>query len=300
MFGNGGIRPELEKFLGRNQLHMFFGGFARRNIVTVAQAKKLKKEELEDIMNSISMPPAARERLLDILGKEDPDKKKKPKAPKPKPKPVVKTNKPAPSSLPGGSKAEVGDKTKTEASTYYHFKSTDKSEAAKYDAQVVQDPNKVAQVVSVEGGALWNTGATFEERDYTKAANDRWKEIMLDFNIPGSPVVITEFVNCNMDYSIILNRGKVKYIYDLSFKCKWKAKIEDSTVKGTLSIFDVVPDEDDEDWEFEVTVEGAGGNANTGKMLVTSAQTIFYDKLKSFLVEMRRRGPAPRASARQR
>merc|ERR1712014_491992 len=108
--------------------------------------------------------------------------------------------------------------------------------AAKFDAKKVEDPSKAVVWKAAKGASAWNPGNTFEDRDFTSACNKLWEKMMIGFNWPGTSLRVKSFSKTTMDYSILINRGKVKYIYDFSFKLEWTGKIDDKKVKGDLTM----------------------------------------------------------------
>jgi len=303
----GGPLYELQRFLGKHQLHSFYGGFAAKNITTIKALKKLSKEEIMKICAEMKMPKVAMERLLEELG----HKKKKapvtvpaklqPTVPKHNKKPVKNNKAPAigktgeTSSMEAKieEKKENGYLSKTQASTYYHFKSTDKSQAAKYDAKKVEDESK-AQFKAAKGASAWNPGNTFEDRDFTTFANARWKEMMKGFKFEGfGNVRVSRMSATNMDYSIIINRGRIKYIYDMAFTCEWKCEIEGTKVEGTLKVSEIAPDEDEDDWEYDVIVTKGGAVAGAiPKDVIMNNKPVIWGMIRELLAELKAKGPA--------
>merc|ERR1719419_92642 len=73
-------------------------------------------------------------------------------------------------------------KTKTEASTYYHFASTPAEQAAKFQPKkITSDDAQSKQFDNAIGASKWNPGNTFEDRDYTNLANNTWLDMMKEF-----------------------------------------------------------------------------------------------------------------------
>lgn len=295
----GGLRqPEFHKFLGRNQLHSFYAGFSKRELTTVAKVKALETKEILAIAAEMNMPPAAVDRLLEVLGKkkkkEEPrvpaeDLRKEPAEPRPPTnresdasKPTTTTTKPVQN---GSNSKGTDEKSKQTASTYYHFKSTDKAEAHKYDAKKV-DPNKATKWKAAPGASAWNSGCTFEDRDFTTDANALWEKMMIGFEWPGLNLKIKSFSTTAMDYSIIINRGKVKYIYDMNFTCKWKGVIDGEKVEGTIEMADICADDDD--WEFSVYSKKSNPSANTAIALIESSKQLILDKIDEFLSTLKK------------
>lgn len=312
MFGGGNsFTPELQRYLGKYQLHQFFGGFAAKNITSTAQLKKMSKEEIMKIGETMNMPVPAMDRLLEVL-KKVPKKKETVSTPasqdeKPKigggPRPPTNHERKSDQKTDDSQDdSQDGGKSKTEASTYYHFKSTDKDMAAKFDAKKVEEGQSV-EWKTAKGASAWNPGNTFEDRSFTTFANNRWKEMMTKWGWPGTDLRIKSFSKTNMEYSIIINRGKIKFIYDMSFTCQWVGKIDGTKVKGKLSVSDVMSDSTDDEWEFDVVSEERNTatmtaahkrrNAalNTARALIESGKQIIFDKLHELLKELKAKGP---------
>jgi len=284
--------PEFQRFLGKHQLHSFFSGFAKRNLTTTKKVKALETKEILSIAAEMKMPQAAVDRLLEVLGRKE--KKKEPNIPATEPRPPT-NRKETSDAKPKGEKTDSKPKdAKTNgdtengaatASSYYHFKSTDKEKAHKYDAKKV-DPKKATVWKPAAGASAWNPGNTFEDRDFTTDANALWKKMMTGFEWPGLNLKIHAFSTTAMDYSIIMNRGKVKYIYDCSFTAKWKGVVDGTKVEGTLEMADISADDDD--WEFSVYAKNSDASTNTAVALIQSSKQLILDKIDEFLTTLKR------------
>jgi len=295
MFGGNSFTPELQRYLGKYQLHQFFGGFAAQNITSTAQLKKLSKEAIMKIGDSMNMPRPAMDRLLEVL-KKIPKKGKtttpasaseKPSvAPRPPTNHERKTESGSADVIPSGGEK----KSKTEDSTYYHFKSTDKDQAAKFDAKKVEAGTGV-EWKAAKGASAWNPGNTFEDRNFTPFANKRWKEMMTKWGWPGTNLRIKSFSKTNMEYSIIINRGKIKFIYDMSFTCQWVGKIDGNDIEGKLSVSEIMSDSDADEWEFDIEIDKQDSSHYTARALIESSKDLIFDKVRALLKELKSKGP---------
>jgi len=323
---------ELQRFMGEQQIHHFFGGFARKEITTLKQLKATPLEEIIAICGEMKMPRAAIDRLLEASGirsKKTPDNKTpatttpaaataRAPAAKKQDKPEGqkdadegptepatttdsedKTTPKDPDSvnsfLTGYAKSVLQkseEKTKTQASSYYHFASTPAEQAAKFKPKQVEKPTDV-KWQKAEGASAWNPGNTFEERNYTSIANGRFEEMMKDFKWPGTNLKVKSVSNSNLDFSIISVRGKIKYIYDMSFSLEFHGKIGDDSVKGTVEMSDIMPDDEPDEWEWSVNMKKNNAAHKAAQSLVDAKKELVIGNVKLIIAELKARyGPS--------
>mmetsp|Transcript_5476 Transcript_5476/g.8267 ORF Transcript_5476/g.8267 Transcript_5476/m.8267 type:complete len:236 (-) Transcript_5476:130-837(-) len=121
--------------------------------------------------------------------------------------------------------------------------------------QVAQGTTMVAP--STGGGSAWNAAQTWEERDWTPWAMDRFKEIMSPQTVSSSSgeveVSITAIESVDGHAHVAVVRGRPRYIWDFSFKLKFEASPLDSgsPYKGTLVCHELGYDSKD-DFEMEI------------------------------------------------
>merc|ERR1712146_154061 len=128
-------------------------------------------------------------------------------------------------------------------------------------------PKKIeANSNSKEGpqtGSAWNYAGTFEDKNKTDWAKGKLKGYLKgsSFNIPvgnGLIVDVTKVKDFGGDASVIVSRGKTKYLFDFSFTLEWKIRGLDNGAEasGTLKYPDVTPDcDEDEDYETILEVD---------------------------------------------
>jgi len=283
----------LQSFMGKNQIHHFYGAFAAQGITTLKKLRALSLKEILAICASANMPQPAIDRLLDESGI-----RKKAKTSQEVSKPNVKSAEDE-GSLSGtkfngvmekkkSSEAAV-QKSKTELSSYYHFASTPAEQAKKFAPKKVTDI-ETKQFVTAAGASKWNPGNTYEDRDYTKLANEKWESMMRGFRWPGSNIRVDNFPKVNMSFSIVCTRNKIKYIYDMEFTLQWKGKVGDEKVKGKLEMSDIMPDEDPEDWEWNVTTDKNNAAHQSAKAIVESSRDMINANLKLLIAQFKSKG----------
>jgi len=188
------------------------------------------------------------------------------------------------------SKNDAG-KTKTEASSYYHFASTPAEEAKKFQPKKIDGSDASSkQFNTAIGASKWNPGNTYEDRDYTNLANEKWLAMMKEFRWPGSALRVDSFPKLAMDFSIVCTRNKIKYIYDMAFTLKWKGKVGDDKVSGKLHMSDIMPDEDTEDWEWNVTAEKKDAAHESAMAIVNSSRDMICGNLKLLIAQFKEKG----------
>jgi hypothetical protein len=161
--------------------------------------------------------------------------------------------------------ASDGQKSKT-SSSYYLYKPTPKEEAEKFkpkkmDSTEDNNNSNLNPTSSAKGGSNWNPGNTMEEFDYSQWVKDRLKELLLLMKINNNDEIkIDKIDEMEGTATILFVRGKLKYGYDLHFKLTWKGKIDDKEVEGTLSMAEICPEDDSDEWEFEVKCKQSSSN----------------------------------------
>jgi len=299
MFGSG--RTELQTFMGKHHIHHYYGGFLARKIETLKALRALSEEEVISICSSMNMPRPAVDRLLEESGirkKKGMQSASRPATHKSPQKTSIRSS----NSVGSDSKVEkqrvyheeksMKDNpgiSKTEASSYYHFASTPAEQAKKFQPKKITDASS-KQFNTAAGASKWNPGNTYEDRDYTKLANDKWLAMMNEFRWPRSNLRVDSFPKLAMDFSIVCTRNKIKYIYDMAFTVKWKGKVGDDKVTGKLQMSDIMPDEDPEDWEWNVTADKNDAAHRSAMAIVGSSRDIFTVKLKELIAQFMEKG----------
>jgi len=285
----------LQSFMGKHHIHHFFGAFAANGIRTLKSLRELPLKEVLAICTSANMPQPAIDRLLEESGIR---KKSQTNQVAKRTKTNVKTTEDKRSDSVTKYSSETDNKSsggaemkksKTEASTYYHFASTPAEEAKKFAPKKVTRVEQ-KQFVSAVGASKWNPGNTYEDRDYTKLANEKWETMMRGFRWPQSSIRVDSFPKVNMAFSIVCARNKIKYIYDMEFTLQWKGKVGDETVKGKLEMSDIMPDEDPEDWEWDVTTDKNNAAHQCAKAIVESSRDMINANLKLLIAQFKSKG----------
>jgi len=264
-FGSG-LNDKFMKKMGSFGLHPFVGGFRSQGVADWSSLQACPISQIQKIAEKINMPPPAVDRLLEKLGK----KKKE----EPKKKTIVKTK--VSSAQPKAktdAEEEVQPKktSKVQESSYYHFESTPAEQARRFDAKVVKDPSKVAWQTA-KGSSSWNPGNTVEDRDFSDQAHEWMKSNLTGCQLCES-ISITKVTKTSGDLTVVSNRGKVKCIYDLSFKAEWEGTVGEDKVKGKLEITDIMADDDD--WYVNFTSKKKIAQLTTESVIETLKTTIF-------------------------
>jgi len=278
---------KLKTFMGKHHIHHFYGGFAQRGIETLKALRALPLSEIISICGEMNMPRPAIDRLLEESGIR---KKKNAKATSLHTKKSMQTKK-SKDPLKNEKKVEkkasfdgkVG-KTKTEVSSYYHFASTPADQAEKFrPKKIAHSEASSKQFNTAAGASRWNPGNTFEDRDYTKQANQIWSEMMKDFKWPRSSLRIDSFPKLAMDFSIVCTRNKIKYIYDMAFTAKWKGQVGGEKVSGKLEMWDIMPDDDPENWEWCISTSKNNAAHQSAGALINNSRDLITANLKQLI-----------------
>jgi len=284
----------LQSFMGKHQIHHFYGAFAKRGITTLKSLHALPMKEILAICASGNMPKPAIDRLLEESGirkkveTSQVSKATRPNVQSKEDKGHSGTKCKGEMEKKKSSAVEV-EKSKTEASSYYHFASTPAEQAKKFAPKKVTDM-ETKQFDTAAGASKWNPGNTYEDRDYTKLVNEKWESMMRGFRWPQSNIRVDSFPKINMEFSIVCTRNKIKYLYDMEFTLKWKGKIGEEKVKGKLAMSDIMPDEDPEDWEWNVTTDKNNHAHILAKTLVESSRDMINANLKLLIAQFKSKG----------
>jgi len=277
--------------MGKHHIHHFYGAFARRGIETLEALKALPLSEIISICGEMNMPRPAIDRLLEESGIR---KKKNTQTPSLPTKKSLKSKK-SKDPLVHGKTVETEDsatgKTKTEASSYYHFASTPADQAKKFQPKKIDHTEASSkQFNAAVGASKWNPGNTFEDRDYTKQANEMWSEMMMDFKWPRSALRIDSFPKLAMDFSIVSTRNKIKYIYDMAFTAKWIGKVGGEKVSGKLEMCDIMPDDDPENWEWSISTSNGNTAHQSAAETIHKSRHLITSNLKQLISQLKQKG----------
>lgn len=271
----GNLNDKFMKKMGGWGLHPFVNGFRSQGIRDWSSLQACPISQIKKIAKNINMPPPAVDRLLEKLGKQkkaEPAKKvitkvKKVPVKKATVAPVKKKNAIAPFKNGGTEptqeeKVESKASSKVQESSYYHFESTPAEKARQFDAKKVEDPSKV-EWQTAKGSSSWNPGNTVEDREFSDQAHEWMKAHLTGCEIADG-ISISKVTKAEGDLTVVSARGRVKCIYDLSFKADWEGTVEDEKVKGKVEITDIMADDDD--WYVSCTSKSKSAKAmiNTG------------------------------------
>jgi len=216
---------DIRKELGKLNLLQFMSAFERAGIKTWDAILQMSKDEIVNFGRKANIPTAAIDHLLNNLKKQ----KKKPTEISPSKSSSVQTPK------------KSSSKKDPSKSSYYHFASTPKKDAQKYDAVKVKERANVTK--KADGASSWNPGNTFEERDFSDLCKEMFEEGLMQCQFGRTS--IREIRKVEMDYSVVSARNKVKYIYDASFQ----ATLKDGSA---IVVEDIFPDTDSSDWHVNI------------------------------------------------
>jgi len=267
--GGGLNGDKFMKKMGSFGLHPFVSGFRSQGVGDWSSLQACPISQIKKIADTINMPPPAVDRLLEKLGKK--------KKVEPAKKTIVKTKvSSAPSKAKADAEEEVQPKksskdSKVQGSSYYHFESTPAEQARRFDAKKVEDPSKVAWQTA-KGSSSWNPGNTVEDRDFSDQAHEWMKSNLKGCQI-AEGIAITKVTKASGDLTLVSNRGKVKCIYDLSFKAEWEGTVGEDKVKGKVEITDIMADDDD--WYVNFTSKKKIAQLTTESVIETLKTTIF-------------------------
>ena len=118
-----------------------------------------------------------------------------------------------------------------------------------------------------KSASAWNSAGTWEEVDKTEWCKTRLKKVLKgigkDLEVPGGEVAATVSVTGTKDVegeaSLLMLRGKLRFIFDFGFKVSWTVKCTDSgrSCKGALIYEDFTQNESEKPaWRKKITGSG--------------------------------------------
>eukprot|EP00293_Proteomonas_sulcata_P003642 CAMPEP_0184326760 /NCGR_PEP_ID=MMETSP1049-20130417/142732_1 /TAXON_ID=77928 /ORGANISM="Proteomonas sulcata, Strain CCMP704" /LENGTH=223 /DNA_ID=CAMNT_0026648971 /DNA_START=513 /DNA_END=1185 /DNA_ORIENTATION=- len=111
-----------------------------------------------------------------------------------------------------------------------------------------------------QGESSWNSAGTWEEKDFSKWATERLKELITEIQTPGglqfTDVPTVDDCSC----SVVFSRGKKKTILEIEkVKISWNNAHTEGKSKGKVELTDVSSSSLD-DFQFAVKVDKDEGN----------------------------------------
>eukprot|EP01084_Bolivina_argentea_P077222 140014_1 len=177
-------------------------------------------------------------------------------------------------------------------SSYYLYASTDSKEAEKYKPQKVDKlvAANIENNTSIKNkGSTWNTGATMEQFDYSEWMKKRVTELLLGVTFKESEIKINKVTNIEGSATILLVRGKYRPGYDINIECKWKGYLNDghkTKCNGTLKMMDMSPDDECDEWEYEVNIKKNNKGNKQGLLIVNNDRKSIIDAINVFVKEL--------------
>lgn len=152
-----------------------------------------------------------------------------------------------------GYKVVNGKKT-----SYFHNELDEKSKALIGDIapKKIENPttttgenNSNNMSTNTPGTSVWNNAGTWEEKDVSKWAKEALTKLILQtsYTLPSSSpapsavATVTKVSKLDGHASVVVVRGKTRFIYEFSSKLEWQLKKDDDDLdcKGTFTIPDI-------------------------------------------------------------
>jgi len=152
-----------------------------------------------------------------------------------------------------GYKVVNGKKT-----SYFHNELDEKSKALIGDIapKKIENPttttgenNSNNMSTNTPGTSVWNNAGTWEEKDVSKWAKEALTKLILQtsYTLPSSSpapsavATVTKVSKLEGHASVVVVRGKTRFIYEFSSKLEWQLKKDDDDLdcKGTFTIPDI-------------------------------------------------------------
>ena len=175
-------------------------------------------------------------------------------------------------------------------SSYYLYKSTDTMEAENYrPIKIEQNMAENMENDKKRKGSKWNNGATMEQFDYSDWMKKRLETLLLDVTFGNSLIRISKVTKIEGSATVLLIRGKYRPGYDINIECKWSGycrETDKKKSKGTLKMLDIAPDEDPDEWQYEVQIKNKTKANEAGMKIVKNDRESITGAINIFVKEL--------------
>merc|ERR1711879_91944 len=138
-------------------------------------------------------------------------------------------------------------------------------------------------------GSAWNPGNTYESRDYSAWARQRFSELVVGLEFDGFEIEVVKVKTATIDASIDISRGRRRVLYDISFVLKWKGRVDGRYVSGEVEMYDITPGEEEQVWFFDVTGNSSDEDHARAIQVVTNGRDLIVDVINLLLQELDRK-----------
>jgi len=130
------------------------------------------------------------------------------------------------------------------------------------------------------------------EIDFTKWTESRIIELLQDIPLDTDKIVCTtKNVTCKGEVSVNTRKQKTIFLYELEVNFKWEGELKSKpgkTFKGDVAVPYISEENDDDEFEVTVSIEGESNDHDTMKMEVRSKIIpILKEKIPQMLQELR-------------
>lgn len=130
------------------------------------------------------------------------------------------------------------------------------------------------------------------ERDFTGWARDKLVELLDKYVFESDVITATvNDVNTKGEVTVNTRKQKVIFLYELDVTLKWEGEIKGNagtTYKGTIQMPYISEENDDDDFEVRVTIEGSGGKHDDVRSELRKISIpILKQKIPAMLQELR-------------
>lgn len=184
------------------------------------------------------------------------------------------------------------EKSKTESSQYYFFKTTPAEQAENYKPQQISQDD-VAKIVptSTEGASAWNAAGTWEEKDVSSWAHKTIKTMLkeIEFAFTDGSATVKSVSKCEGDATVVFSRGKKKVGFELNITIDFTGTHKGTPgIDGQLIIEDLAETSLD-DFEWRIKMNEDSINASAVKFGVNkSAEKVLRSCVGKFVDEMKK------------
>ena len=137
-------------------------------------------------------------------------------------------------------------------------------------------------------GSAWNAaGTTFEERPQTTWVDERLRKHLANVEIDDAK--ITNVKKLNGEASILISRGKPRYVFDYSATLEWQATLQNETYKGSISLPELNSTVNDQKYEQGIKHNKHNVQSPELDALVSKLQDAIDIAITNFVAEYHQR-----------
>jgi len=128
------------------------------------------------------------------------------------------------------------------------------------------------------------TAPDFE--DFTNWAQRRFLKQMDGLEFDAHRLRVTSVDVSRFEAGVDRSSGRAQLRYNLDFEIRWKGDVQGDTVAGILKMEDIIPDEQESEWYFEVMADHQDRAHKTAAKAVKAEKEMIVDNVHKLLRDM--------------